>query len=608
MKLSIIIIFWDKDYKKAERVYTQIKERVSFKDYEIITIDNREETNEKLIFEPTFSFGYNARQLAARKKSLEFVKGEYVWFVDADDEVLGLDEFDYTEDCVIFDAFFYRRTKKENIFYKYDEDLFLFKNKVSIEHIDYKNVLALWNKITKTEKMKEAYSFLPEDKKIIFFEDCFICFCLDEICKEKVLVNKCIYKYNIGYANEEAIRSIEHFKNLSTGYLDMKKIILEKKPQFLEYFNMTSYWLIDKIYRTADLNLKKECIKIAETLFDGKLLEDLKCWSPEWVKDAKKPIQTKTFIKREYNFKDKGLSVIALLYDGNINYYESFIDNFLKNFFIEVEDLEIIVVDNREKTKDIKLKEYKKVKIIDAGSNIGILAGKKLGLKNTEKKLIWFIDLDDYVYNANFYKLADSINKDAEIISFGFLTENSNLIYHPAKLTRLNNVKIDNFFGCYGGSTFNKWFSRDFLIKCFEDINDDFTLILEDSIILCSAYKNNGNILFLDDILYNHRKNENSITLKNKTVDNYEALFKGFKNGKEQLKRICSKEVFETIYAFSGKYYLDLILKEKNTNEYFKIWLDNFGTESLQYLEKKMKYYNSWEQYKKTLNNVGIKL
>lgn len=477
MKLSIVIVFWDKDYKKAERAYTQIKERVNFKDYEIITIDNREETNEKLIFEPTFSFGYNARQLAARKKSLEFVKGEYIWFVDADDEVLGLDEFDYTEDCVIFDALYCRKNGYSSVLRKFNEKT-IFElsknNKAKINAIDENNILVLWNKIIKADKLKEVYSILPDDKKIIYFEDSFVCLCLDEICEEKIIVNKCIYKYNIGYAGDNCIRNIEHFKNLFTGYLDMKKIIEEKKPNLLIWFYNNEYWLLEKLFNTKNKELRDECIKLIEGLVSDDKLKSFK----EQVQEAEKNTK-KFFINVEHNFFSNGISIVSVLNDNND--YDEFINNVLKNFYINKKELEIIIVDKRK--SKTPLKEYSYVKIVD-----------NFSLDYVAKKIVWFINENSLLYTINYNEVLQKINKNADIITFGYLDKNLKLLHYPREQIKTNQISIEEYVNLYGKTIHNKWFSKEYLLNFFSEIDSDY--------IMQKSYESNGNVIFIDDILY----------------------------------------------------------------------------------------------------------
>ena len=96
--ITIGIIFWDGDYRNCDKILKQIDERVKV-DHETIIIDNTE--GNKLGQKATFAFGHNAYQFAARYKIIKMAKGDYLWFIDGDDEVLGLSTVP-TEDIVAY--------------------------------------------------------------------------------------------------------------------------------------------------------------------------------------------------------------------------------------------------------------------------------------------------------------------------------------------------------------------------------------------------------------------------------------------------------------------------------------------------------------------------
>ena len=100
--ITIGIIICDKDYIYIDKLLNQISTRVKVP-YEIIIIDNREKYKDIPINAPiAFSFGYNAYQFSARKKIIDLSRGEFIWFVDGDDEVLGLESFNENVDVNIY--------------------------------------------------------------------------------------------------------------------------------------------------------------------------------------------------------------------------------------------------------------------------------------------------------------------------------------------------------------------------------------------------------------------------------------------------------------------------------------------------------------------------
>ena len=100
--LSIGVTVCDKDFHLLSFLLEQIEERVKV-EHEVIIIDNREQMlNVETTWQPTFKFGYNAFQFNARAKIIELAKGDYIWFIDGDDEVDYVDSFDYKEDIIVF--------------------------------------------------------------------------------------------------------------------------------------------------------------------------------------------------------------------------------------------------------------------------------------------------------------------------------------------------------------------------------------------------------------------------------------------------------------------------------------------------------------------------
>src|SRR5574344_889885 len=94
LPLSMVIIFCDKDYGNIKNIIERIRKVVKI-NYEVILIDNREKKKDcPLGFDfcddvKIYSKDYNCYQFEARKFSLQFCSGEYVWFIDGDDNISG---------------------------------------------------------------------------------------------------------------------------------------------------------------------------------------------------------------------------------------------------------------------------------------------------------------------------------------------------------------------------------------------------------------------------------------------------------------------------------------------------------------------------------------
>lgn len=89
MKLSIVIIFCDKDRKYLEDFLKNTEEKVIC-EHEIILVDNRNDKTEKIDLPYKIIVSEkDCHILEGRRLGLDEVTGEYVWFVDVDDEILN---------------------------------------------------------------------------------------------------------------------------------------------------------------------------------------------------------------------------------------------------------------------------------------------------------------------------------------------------------------------------------------------------------------------------------------------------------------------------------------------------------------------------------------
>lgn len=102
MILSIIILCCDKDYQMVSSLLNNIynvwqEQHDSFLNYQIIIVDNRENEADKDVDWyaykgniAIYKSGGNIRQFASRAVGTQFTKGDYIWFVDADDHILEI--------------------------------------------------------------------------------------------------------------------------------------------------------------------------------------------------------------------------------------------------------------------------------------------------------------------------------------------------------------------------------------------------------------------------------------------------------------------------------------------------------------------------------------
>ena len=211
--LSIGVTVCDTDYQLLSNLLKQIEERVTVP-HEVIIIDNREQfINVAADWKPSFQFGYNATQFNARAKIIELAEGNYIWFIDGDDEIGYVDKFDYTEDIIVFSYESYPVGEVHIKPQVIDKDVFSFVTSCMIKPV-------LWNKFIK----KELFTKFPE-AKIITNEDTLWLYNALKNAKTVKCIDEVIYHHKLGLSNKEEGVSIDNIRSLVTGYNDMRNIL-----------------------------------------------------------------------------------------------------------------------------------------------------------------------------------------------------------------------------------------------------------------------------------------------------------------------------------------------------------------------------------------------
>lgn len=256
--LSIGITVCDKDYQKLDSLLVQIEERVKI-EHEVIIIDNREQfKDEKTSWTPSYSFGYNAYQFSARAKIIELAKGDYIWFVDGDDDIREIESFDWTEDIITFS---YSTYPIGDVHIKDDlitQNIFSYDTSVIIRPV-------LWNKFIKKSLFTDDFINKYRDLKIVTNEDVIWCYEALRHAKSVRIVDKIIYQHNLGLSNKKDSFSEANLKEITTGYKKMTEVLREVisdeeffKKSFADtcYHVMSFIPMVKNIYKALDYMLE----------------------------------------------------------------------------------------------------------------------------------------------------------------------------------------------------------------------------------------------------------------------------------------------------------------------------------------------------------------
>lgn len=547
--ISIGITFCDKDYKYCDKILKQIKERVLVP-YEVIIIDNTE--GNKLGDKATYAFGYNAFQFASRYKIIKLAKGDYIWFLDGDDDVIGLKEIAYDDDILTYSI------KGDDVEYYYEEEVYTenlctedFENKIQIE---------LWNKLIKRELYDDIDEYVPDPLlKVVSLEDAYYLGIALKNAKSVRTIDEIIYHHHAGLAFAEYV-SYENFELLITGLNDILRLsfvnlgldyrlrefqylseFVNKSLDFeqilnklIELFPIKLYWqnnVTTVISKCRNQEMFEKVKEIMTDKFGSDIIPKI-TYTVSYSDGHTEEIEEELELKFANKFNGK-VSIILLVYDGNVNYLDSFVENIKEKVTV---DYEIVIVDNREdKTEPLNYD------CVEADGNVGVLDGRRLGFEHSTGDYIWFVDIDDIIISMP--DVYSDIDADIYQFTFQYKDEYSK-----------GNVFL-----------WNKWIKREILEKAYESIPHFFCIYHEDVILHHAVHELTNNIIELGIApVYNHRITPESVTLKTfKTKDDVDLLFKGF----EQATELCSFETLDDAKPF----YEELVQQaDENIKPYFQ--------------------------------------
>lgn len=169
--LTVGVLVTDKDEEYLGGLLERLSSKISGIDFEVLVYDNRENSVTPLETAGAAVIGTgggNIRQLAARKHIIENASGDYVWFVDADDDIFEIDG-SYLTDA---DMTVYSRLIRGD-----DKDSWCEQEPLSVEGNEsvweHKGDVrcCLWDKIIKTEILRQVISYVDDDDRVSASED-----------------------------------------------------------------------------------------------------------------------------------------------------------------------------------------------------------------------------------------------------------------------------------------------------------------------------------------------------------------------------------------------------------------------------------------------------
>jgi hypothetical protein len=258
-------------------------------------------------------------------------------------------------------------------------------------------------------------------------------------------------------------------------------------------------------------------------------------------------METKIAIGNFQKITYNTLAIVSLFCDKDYQYIPSLLESIHKKVFCSYE---VVLVDNREKNKDIpipEIEEFFKVhkgRCISKGENLCQLAAKKWALEYISSEYVWFIDGDDDICGAISDALLASCRSD--IIAFNYVFNNESekrIIYQESfykNKTIRNKFKFrtDLYLEHSCVTCWNKWFKRSLLLKIFKNIPDHLKVSCNEDVYICCAALNNAtSIDERRDFIYvnnPHRGISNNNTIDN--IDRFKMIIQGWKDSMKLFK------------------------------------------------------------------------
>ena len=202
--------------------------------------------------------------------------------------------------------------------------------------------------------------------------------------------------------------------------------------------------------------------------------------------------------------KTKSLSIIILFCDKDYQYIPSILSNIHTKVFCAYE---LIMVDNREKTKDIDIPEITEFfkthegMYLTQGKNICQLSAKKWAFEFAKSDYVWFIDGDDDICDVVSDSMLNSCKGDIIAFNYVYNNESEHKIIFQERFYKnriLRNKRIfrtDEYLEHSCVTCWNKWFSKKLLDKIFKNIPDHLKVSCNEDVYICCAALNNAHTI-----------------------------------------------------------------------------------------------------------------
>lgn len=581
--LSIVVVFCDKDVDFIPGLLKKIKANVEVS-HEVLLMDNREERKNFKFFPngaKIIDMVENMFQFAARRKAIDYVRGEYVWFVDADDWVLPVTKkrdlpvleegYDvYAFNCGIFgnDMLSKKGSMFKNIAYGKGE--LNGKNEIMSDNIPSLLFQAMWNKWIKRSVMKKIAKVVPEGIKAVHLEDALLVALVAKYCRSVKFLQTAYYITNEyrsfsrkGSREEGEKPGIEWTKRFLTGQDKIRELFdtlfTEEEKAYVSLDAPGSLqYILSLIVENVREEDWEESYRLVQKYYTYEECRAGANFTDVLFKERKDDIRRLMKFENRTGTKDYGttLSIITILYDKNVEYVRTLPQRLKEKVHVPYE---FIIVDNRNETKTEEFDAGDST-IVDANGNSGIVEGRRLGVFAARNKYVWFVDGDDDVLDT-----WDVDTRDSEMVCFSYEVLYPNgikmaIIKREGYISE--NLEISKVVFRTSVFLWAKWIRTDFARSVYEKLPKGFIIYNEDTIFLYTALRMIKGIRFVSDMIYLYRQNEDSTVAKKMIFElkSYETMLSGFDTA-EKYKAENFGGLYKSCECYSDVFYLFQLTK-----------------------------------------------
>lgn len=403
--LSVVITLIDRDVDVISDLLLRIRNVINC-EHEIIIVDNRE--NKKDVLFNTYgaeiiSKGRNLYIFESRRYAAEFCKGEYLYFVDADDFVLSVD-VDFTKikgkDLILFDY-----VEKNNTLTEWDKTdrrvieyngLYssISKNNISNYLLKKMYGVSLWNKWIRTDLFKSVAEKMPIDKDIIFCEDEIWTTCIFNQINSIIAIDSPIYIHNTKTGiTSNSFTDFNTIQKLLLGVNDARSIIDELLVEdSKEIYGNVFELLIPELESIMEVS---ELDKSLNEIMKYYSKEDILFGLISFYRNYGMAQFSKIYSLIVPKYTNKNITCGVLFYERDQDYVLSLVEKLNERFSVIVWD------DRDDKSKKIKFPVNVTVLNEDGYKHMAYYARRKV-IEATETEFLWFVDADDD-FNTNIY-------------------------------------------------------------------------------------------------------------------------------------------------------------------------------------------------------------